>query len=92
MSVFSFSLLWNVCYWNEVRESGNQCLDSFVGLKEDGTVVAVCKTGTNQNQCEVEEWKDIIAIGTNGKVTVGIRKDGSVVFSGCMNSNCFYKK
>lgn len=53
--------------------------DTIVGLKADGTVVAVCKNGTDAGQCAVDTWTDIAAIGTNGTVTVGIKKDGSFV-------------
>ena len=56
-----------------------------VGLKSDGTVVAV---GTNSNgQCDVEDWKDIISVsaGSNyhGRThTVGLKSDGTVVATG----------
>ena len=52
-----------------------------VGLKSDGTVVAV---GGNKNgECDVSEWKDIIAISSafNGNI-VGLKSDGTVVAVG----------
>ncbi len=52
---------------------------TVVGMKEDGTVVAVCTLGNDKGQCAVAEWKDIVAVGTNGKVTIGIKEDGSFV-------------
>ncbi len=52
---------------------------TVVGMKEDGTVVAVCTLGNDKGQCAVGEWCDIVAVGTNGRVTVGVRKDGSFV-------------
>lgn len=53
--------------------------DTVVGLRADGTVVAVCTLGNDRGQCAVEEWRDIVTVDTNGRVTVGVRKDGSFV-------------
>ena len=48
-----------------------------VGLKSDGTVVAV---GSNAyGQCDVEDWTDIVAISAGGDYTVGLKTDGTVV-------------
>lgn len=48
-----------------------------VGLRKDGTVVAV---GDNTyGQCNVAEWTDIIQISADIYHTVGLRKDGTVV-------------
>lgn len=48
-----------------------------VGLRSDGTVVAV---GDNTyGQCNVNEWTDIIAIAAGDWHTVGLRADGTVV-------------
>lgn len=49
----------------------------IVGLKKDGTVVAV---GDNTyNQCEVGGWTGIIAIAAGEWHTIGLRYDGTVV-------------
>ena len=46
-----------------------------VGLKADGTVVAV---GYNEDgQCNVSDWHDIVAISAGGH-TVGLKADGTV--------------
>ena len=51
-----------------------------VGLKKDGTVVAV---GRNYDgQCDVSGWKDIVAISAGYSHTVGLKKDGTVVAVG----------
>ena len=51
-----------------------------VGLKVDGTVVAV---GDNDyGQCDVEDWTDIMAISAGMDHTVGLKKDGTVVAVG----------
>ncbi len=51
-----------------------------IGLKLDGTVVAV---GENKyGECDVYDWKDIVAISTNSKNTVGLKSDGTVVATG----------
>ena len=54
-----------------------------VGLKKDGTVVAA--GGDDYGQCDVEEWKDIIAISVGYFHTVGLKKDGTVVAVGSNN-------
>ena len=53
-----------------------------VGLAQNGTVVAC---GNNQwGQCNVFDWKDIVAIMTNdANLTIGIRANGTVVSCGC---------
>lgn len=51
-----------------------------VGLKTDGTVVAI---GDNEfGQCNVSEWTDIVKVATGDWYTVGLRKDGTVLMTG----------
>jgi chemotaxis protein histidine kinase CheA len=55
-------------------------LSHTVGLKTDGTVVAV---GDNKNgQCNVSGWRDIVAVVTGNINTVGLEADGTVVAVG----------
>lgn len=55
-----------------------------IGLKLDGTVVAV---GNNDGgQCDVSGWADIVAIAAGADHTVGLRSDGTVVAMGRNNS------
>ncbi len=55
-----------------------------VGLKNNGTVVAV---GDNDHgQCEVEDWQDIVAVFTGYAHVVGLKEDGTVVAVGYNNS------
>lgn len=56
--------------------------ETVVGLKGDGTVVAVCPGRSDKGQCAVDDWTDVIAVNTNGSVTVGITKDGKVLIVG----------
>lgn len=50
-----------------------------VGLRDDGTVVAV---GDNYNgQCNVSKWEDIVAIYTGESNTIGIKKDGTAIMT-----------
>ncbi len=57
-----------------------------VGLKDDGTVVAV---GDNEyDKCQVSDWTDIIAVTASYNRTVGLKADGTVVFVGY---NDFFK-
>jgi len=58
--------------------------ETVVGLKGDGTVVAVCPARSDVGQCDVDDWKDVIAVNTNGSVTVGITKDGKVLMAGAV--------
>jgi alpha-tubulin suppressor-like RCC1 family protein len=51
-----------------------------VGLKADGTLVAV---GQNDHgQCDVTGWRDIVAISTGKSHTMGLKADGTVVAVG----------
>ena len=51
-----------------------------VGLKSDGTVVAV---GINKaGQCDVGTWNDIVAVAAGIDITVGLKSDGTVVTAG----------
>ena len=51
-----------------------------VGLKSDGTVVAV---GDNDyGQCDVSGWTDIVSISAGKYHTVGLKSDGTVVTVG----------
>lgn len=51
-----------------------------VGLKSDGTVVAV---GENAyGQCDVSGWTDIVAVRAGSLHTVGLKADGTVVATG----------
>ena len=56
----------------------------MVGLKSDGTVVAVGKN--DEGQCNVSDWTDIVAIYAGDCHTVGLKSDGTVVAVGS-NSN-----
>ena len=51
-----------------------------VGLRSDGTVVAV---GKNQfGQCNVSEWQGVTAISAGCEHTLGLRADGTVLCAG----------
>lgn len=49
----------------------------IVGLKNDGTVVAIPGDYT----CRVSDWKDIVAISACDNNTAGLKSDGTVVIS-----------
>ena len=67
--------------WDEIASRETLSADLHtVGLKTDGTVVAV---GDNEfGQCNVESWKDIVAISAGSYHTVGLKADGTVVAKG----------
>ena len=51
-----------------------------MGLRADGTVLAV---GDNEEgQCDVNGWKDVVAIAAGSSHTAGLRVDGSVLAAG----------
>ena len=51
-----------------------------IGLRSDGTVVA---DGNNsENQCDVDNWKGIVAIAASSSHTVGLKNDGTLVTCG----------
>lgn len=65
-----------VSEWKDIRAIA--CGDNHtVGLKADGTVVAV---GDNFpcEQCEVSDWENITAIACGPLLTVGLKADGTV--------------
>ncbi len=51
-----------------------------VGLKTDGTVVAV--GGNTYGQCNVNEWEKVISISADGPHVVALKSDGTVVAAG----------
>ena len=51
-----------------------------LGLKSDGTVVAVGRYG--YGQCDVTDWTDISQIAGGGWHTVGVKTDGTVIAVG----------
>jgi alpha-tubulin suppressor-like RCC1 family protein len=56
------------------------CGDHTVGLKNDGTVVAVGYNGWRQ--CEVGGWTDIIQVAAGDSHTVGLKANGTVLAVG----------
>ena len=56
-----------------------------LGLKSDGTVVAV--GADNNDKCEVESWRNIVAIGAGTDHSVGLKSDGTVVAIGANSDN-----
>jgi len=64
-------------YCNSIAVSGCHT----VGLRADGTVVAV---GSNdKGLCNTGGWRGIVAIAATVRHTVGLRADGTVVAVGC---------
>ncbi|NMA06486.1 MAG: hypothetical protein GX928_02055 [Ruminococcaceae bacterium] len=73
----------DVSSWSDIVaiSAGN---DHIVGLKSDGTVVAVGKNN-RLGQLDVGNWTDIVAISAAGYCTVGLKSDGTVVAVGFNN-------
>ena len=68
--------------WNTVAVRDTVSAEGLhtVGLRSDGTVVAVGKN--DDGQCDVSGWTDIVAVSAGGGHTVGLRSDGTVVAVG----------
>ena len=65
--------------WTDIDQVTANCYHT-VGLKSDGTVVAV---GNNlEGQRDVSDWTDIIQVSAGCWHTVGLRSDGTVVAVG----------
>ena len=49
----------------------------ITGLKKDGTVVI---SGIDtKGQCNVQDWKDIVAVYANSNETIGLKNDGTII-------------
>lgn len=59
-----------------------------IALKSDGTLLAnnIPDKDDDEGQCNIENWKDIIAISTSFYHTVGLKKDGTVIAVGTNKS------
>ncbi len=67
--------------WGDmVQVSGGEI--HTVGLRSDGTVVAVGKN--DRGQCDVDGWQDIIYIEAAGYCTIGITRDGDLMLAGSL--------
>jgi len=55
----------------------NSC--HVVGLKADGKVVAV---GSNEGQCNTQQWRNIAAVSAASRFTAGLKADGSYIIAG----------
>lgn len=69
--------LWETIAVRETIAAGSL---HTVGLKADGTVVAVGEN--DRGQCAVSKWTDIVAIAAGDYHTVGLKADGTVVAVG----------
>lgn len=68
--------------WDKIAQRSTLASGLYltVGIHEDGTVSAI---GNNEkHQCEVSDWKNIIAVDAGAGFTLGLRADGTVVAVG----------
>lgn len=59
--------------------------NTTVGLKGDGTVVAV--SSIDFGQCDVKNWTDIIAVDTSYYYTLGLKSNGTYIVTKYTGSN-----
>ena len=63
-----------------VRETISAGRGHTVGLKADGTVIAV---GDNaDDQCNTNSWTNIVAVSAGWNHTIGLKEDGTVIATG----------
>jgi hypothetical protein len=72
-----------VSHWEDIVDVAIS-LNTIVGLKADGTVVA---EGNNFGQCNVSDWRDIVAVAAGASHTIGLKKDGTLVAVGADSYN-----
>ena len=66
--------------WQNIVALAMSSMGDTVGLKADGTVVT---TGiTEYDRCDMNSWRNIVAIAVSDKSTVGLKADGTVVAVG----------
>lgn len=73
----------SMALWEKIATRDTLAASTYhtVGLKADGTVVAV---GDNAHgECDVENWQDIVAVTAGAGYTVGLQADGTVVATNC---------
>ena len=76
LSAIFFSLHFSVSA-NAVNPQVAAAGNHTVGLKADGTVVAV---GDNSyGQCNISSWSGIVQVAAGYEHTVGLKADGTVV-------------
>lgn len=68
--------------WDNITEREVLSANDYhtVGLKVDGTVVAVGKN--DDGKCNVNDWSDITSITAGTHHTVGLKADGTVIATG----------
>lgn len=86
----SISILMTIPYYKDSKELVKQHRDKLekyisvedhiVGLKSNGTVLAVGNNDSGEKK--VSDWKDIISIAAGADLTVGLKSDGTVVAVG----------
>ena len=66
--------------WKNLAAICDSSGDHVIGLRNDGTVVAV--GFNNSGQCDVDHWQDIVAVACGDAHTVGLRSNGTVIATG----------
>ena len=73
----------DVSHWSDIiaiASGTNHNIPFIFGLRSDGTVLSArLSTGV---PFDVSDWSDIVAIAAGSQYVIGVRNDGSVVFTG----------
>ena len=79
----------SLALWKEITDQKTIATNEVhtVGIKSDGTVVAVGRAKYNESgQCNVSDWTDIVSVAVGYAHTVGLKANGTVVAVG--NNKC----
>ena len=76
------SFFENINGWTDIVDIDSSIGDFVAGLKADGTVVISAEWVGEGSFVDVKNWTDIIAISVGFQSVMGLKKDGTVVYSG----------
>ena len=62
-----------------LRENGTVCATRIPPYKKSAIFAGIDIHSPDYNQCKVSDWEDIVAIVASYSITVGLKRDGTVV-------------
>lgn len=65
-----------------VRDTVSAGDDAIIGLKKDGTVIALGYDRETMSNYDVSSWTDILSVSAGSSYVSGLKKDGKVIVAG----------